>query len=48
MLPISQTSDRIVETLRSQGYRVTYRKFRGGHQVVPAISRQAVRWFVRR
>ena len=47
VLPISQTSDRIVNALRSSGYRVTYRKFRGGHQVVPAISREAVRWFVR-
>jgi predicted esterase len=47
VLPIAQTSDRIVEALRSSGYRVTYRKFRGGHKVVPEISRQAVRWFLR-
>jgi phospholipase/carboxylesterase len=47
VLPISRTSDRIVEQLRSSGYRVKYRKFRGGHQVVPAISRESVRWFLR-
>jgi predicted esterase len=47
VLPISQTSDRIVKALRSSGYRVTYRKFRGGHKVVPAISRESVRWFLR-
>jgi len=47
VLPISQTSDRIVEQLRSSGYRVKYRKFRGGHKVVPAISRESVRWFLR-
>jgi predicted esterase len=47
VLPISRTSDRIVKSLRSLGYRVTYRKFRGGHKVVPAISRESVRWFLR-
>jgi predicted esterase len=47
VLPISRTSDRIVEQLRSFGYRVTYRKFRGGHEVRPEISRESVRWFLR-
>jgi phospholipase/carboxylesterase len=47
VLPMSQTSDGIVRELRSSGYRVTYRKFRGGHEVVPQISREAVRWFAR-
>jgi phospholipase/carboxylesterase len=47
VLPISRTSDRVVEQLRSFGYRVTYRRFRGGHEVVPAISRESVRWFLR-
>jgi phospholipase/carboxylesterase len=47
VLPIARTSDRIVKALRSSGYRVTYRKFRGGHKVVPAISRESVRWFLR-
>jgi phospholipase/carboxylesterase len=47
VLPMSQTSDGIVRELRASGYRVTYRKFRGGHQVLPEISREAVRWFTR-
>jgi predicted esterase len=48
VLSISHTSDVIVRTLRASGYRVTYRKFRGGHEAPPAISRAAVRWFLRR
>jgi predicted esterase len=47
VLPMSQTSNGIVRRLRSSGYRVTYRKFRGGHQVLPEVSREAVRWFTR-
>jgi phospholipase/carboxylesterase len=47
VLPMSRTSDAIVRELRSSGYRVTYRKFRGGHQVLPEVSRDAVRWFTR-
>jgi phospholipase/carboxylesterase len=47
VLPMSQTSDAIVRELRSSGYRVTYRKFRGGHEVLPEISSEAVRWFTR-
>src|SRR5918992_3801576 len=45
VLPMAQTSDEIVRELRSSGYRITYRKFRGGHEVRPEISREAVRWF---
>jgi phospholipase/carboxylesterase len=41
-------SDATVRTLRSSGYPVTYRRFGGGHQVTEAISRTAVRWFLRR
>lgn len=48
VLPRSRTSDVIVRELRSSGYPVTYRKFRGGHKVLPAVSREAVRWFLRR
>jgi phospholipase/carboxylesterase len=48
VLPISRTSDVIVRRLRSLGYSVTYRKFRGGHKVLPAISRASVRWFLGR
>ena len=29
------------------GYPVTYRRFVGGHEVRPAIAREAVRWFLR-
>jgi predicted esterase len=47
VLPMSRTSDVIVRELRSSGYRVTYRKFRGGHKVLPEVSREAVRWFLR-
>jgi phospholipase/carboxylesterase len=47
VLPIDRTSDVIVRELRKFGYRVTYRKFRGGHEARPEISRAAVRWFLR-
>jgi phospholipase/carboxylesterase len=43
----SRTSDVIVRELREFGYRVTYRKFAGGHEAPPQISREAVRWFLR-
>jgi phospholipase/carboxylesterase len=48
VLPIGSTSDAIVPELRSYGYRVTYRRFRGGHEARPEISRAALRWFLRR
>lgn len=47
VLPISRTSDVIVRKLRSSGYPVTYRKFRGGHEAPVHVSRAAVRWFLR-
>ena len=47
VLPKGRTSDRIVPQLRSAGYAVTYRTFRDGHEVVPEISRAAVRWLAR-
>jgi phospholipase/carboxylesterase len=47
VLPIERTSDVIVRELRANGYQVTYRKFRGGHEARPEISREAVRWFLR-
>ncbi len=46
ILPRSRTSDVIVRELRKFGYRVTYRKFQGGHEAPPEISRDAVRWFL--
>jgi phospholipase/carboxylesterase len=43
VIPIALGGDEIVRRLRSAGrYRVTYRRFDGGHRVVPAIARAAV------
>jgi predicted esterase len=47
VLPLEQTSGRIVPLLRDAGYRVTFRTFRDGHRVPLAISRAAVRWLGR-
>lgn len=47
VLPITRTSDVIVRKLRAAGYPVTYRKFVGGHEAPPEISRAAVGWFLR-
>jgi len=46
VLRIARASDTIVPTLRAAGYDVTYRRFRGGHEVEPATSAAAVRWFL--
>jgi phospholipase/carboxylesterase len=43
VIPITLGGNEIVRQLRSDGgYRVTYRRFGGGHRVVPAIARAAV------
>lgn len=42
VIPIAQGGDRIVRDLRADGYDVTYRRFRGGHRVVPSIARAAI------
>jgi predicted esterase len=42
VIPIELGGDRIVARLRSEGYHLTYTRFRGGHQVVPLIARAAV------
>jgi phospholipase/carboxylesterase len=42
VIPVEQGGDAIVRELRDQGYAVTYRRFRGGHRVLPAIAREAV------
>ncbi len=47
VLPISATSDVIVPTLRKEGYRVTYVRFAGEHELPDAISREVVDWFLR-
>jgi predicted esterase len=45
VLPIGRTSNAVVRELRRAGYPVTYRTFRGGHEVPRSISRAAQRWF---
>jgi phospholipase/carboxylesterase len=47
VLPLARTSGPLVRELREAGYRVTFRQFRGGHRVLPEVSREAVRWFTR-
>ena len=42
VIPIALGGDEVVRRLRSDGYPVTYRRFRGGHRVVSAIARAAV------
>jgi phospholipase/carboxylesterase len=44
VLPISQTSRKIVPDLRNDGYDVTYREFRGPHTVPPEVAQKAVDW----
>ena len=46
VLPIGRSSNAIVRELRTAGYRVTYRTFRGGHAVPRSVSRAALRWFL--
>lgn len=49
VIPIALGGDEIVRQLRNEGdYRVTYRRFPGGHRVVPAIARAAVVTTLRR
>lgn len=43
VIPIAEGGDELARRLRSEGYAVTYRRFRGGHRVVPAIARAGVR-----
>ena len=46
VLPIASAGDAVVRKLRQAGYPVTYRRFRGDHEVPPAMSAAAVRWFL--
>jgi predicted esterase len=46
VLPITGASDAIVPVLRDNGYDVTYRRFRGNHEVPNPVSAAAVRWFL--
>jgi len=47
VLPISQTSRRLVPTLRRNGYDVIYQEFDGGHAVPPELAVEAADWMVR-
>jgi phospholipase/carboxylesterase len=42
VIPIALGGDEVVRRLRSGGYAVTYRRFDGGHRVVPSMARAAV------
>ena len=42
IIPVTLGGDTIVRELRGQGYSVSYRRFRGGHRVVPSIAREFV------
>ena len=44
VLPIGQTSRRIVSDLRASGYDVEYIEFDGGHTVTAPLMEQAVTW----
>jgi phospholipase/carboxylesterase len=46
VLPIARAGDAVVKKLRNAGYDVTYRRFRGDHEVSAATSKAAVRWFL--
>ena len=42
VIPVEFGGDAVVRELRDTGYDVTYRRFRGGHRVLPPIARAAV------
>ncbi|MDQ4143917.1 MAG: alpha/beta hydrolase-fold protein [Actinomycetota bacterium] len=46
ILPIDQTSRRIVPRLEQDGYDVTFVEFDGGHEKKPAIVEQAIEWWL--
>jgi predicted esterase len=46
VLPIEQSSRRIVPRLRSGGYNVEYVEFSGGHSVPEHIAAAAFEWFL--
>ncbi|MGH7714269.1 MAG: alpha/beta hydrolase [Gemmatimonadaceae bacterium] len=47
ILPIATTSRLIVPSLRARGYAVDFVEFAGGHEVPPAITKQALDWFLK-
>lgn len=46
VLPVTGSRLRIVPTLRSEGYDVTYEEFTGGHEVPSAVARAALDWYL--
>jgi len=46
ILPIQDTSRRLVPELTRAGYSVTFREFDGSHMVPPEMAAEAVRWFL--
>ena len=42
VIPVELGGDAVVRELRDAGYDVRYRRFRGGHKVLPPIARAAV------
>ena len=44
ILPIEQTSRRIVPALKKRGYAVTFKEFTGPHTVPPEIALEALAW----
>lgn len=44
ILPIDQSSRAIVRNLRKRGYDVTFREFRGGHEMPADVARDSMRW----
>lgn len=46
ILPIDQTSRQLRPQLESEGYRVTYHEFEGGHTIRPEDAREALAWLV--
>ncbi len=45
VLPIQETSRRIVPELERDDYEVRYREFDGPHTVPPSVAREALDWF---
>jgi phospholipase/carboxylesterase len=45
VLPIRDTSRRIVPQLKREGYEVRYREFDGSHTVPEFVAREALEWF---
>ncbi|HEU4631417.1 MAG TPA: hypothetical protein VFS08_16815 [Gemmatimonadaceae bacterium] len=44
VLPIDQTSRRLVPYLRDRGYTVDFREFGGGHEVLPSLATAGLAW----